>query len=94
MPVAWGDIGESVRVLAQEYGISERTAWRWLGKMRAERSDEMLKQMRTEWTCLACGAELPAEATIRRDYCDAACRISHWRQRKRAAEHANHRSGT
>jgi hypothetical protein len=92
--MAWGDVGESVRVLAQEYEVSERTAWRWLAKMRADKSAELLEEKRTDWTCLACGAELPAEATIRRDYCDGACRISHWRHRKRAAERAKYGSGT
>jgi hypothetical protein len=92
--MAWGDVGESVRLLAREYGVSERTAWRWLAKMRADQSAKLLEEKRMDRACLACGAELPAGATIRRDYCDGLCRIRHWRQRKRAEEHARRRSGT
>jgi hypothetical protein len=92
--MAWGDVSERVRELAQEYGVSERTAWRWLAKMRADQSAELLKGKRTDRTCLACGTELPAGVTIRRDYCDGACCISAWRHRKRAEERAKHRLGT
>jgi transposase len=91
--MAWGDVGKSVRAVAQQYGVSERTAWRWLAKMHADKSAELLEQKRTDRTCLACGADLPAEATIRRRYCDGACRISHWRHHKHAAQRAQHRSG-
>jgi hypothetical protein len=81
-------------MVAREYGVSERTAWRWLAQMRIDKSQEVLAQKRKDWTCLACGAELPAGATIRRDYCDGACRISHWRHRRRGVERGRYRSGT
>jgi DNA-binding transcriptional regulator YhcF (GntR family) len=92
--VAPGDTIEAVRALAAKHGVSERTAWRWLAQMRLDGSPELLEQKRRRQTCLACGAALPPEATIRRRYCDGECRISHYRHRKAAEQRAKRRSAS
>jgi hypothetical protein len=86
-----GDTTEIVRTLASERGVSESTAWRWLAQMHAEQSDELLGQKWKSCSCLACGAELPPEATFRRRYCDGTCRLRHHRRRKAAERRAKRR---
>jgi hypothetical protein len=70
--MARGDTVEQVRLLAAERGVSERTVWRWFAAMHAADSDELLTR---EPVCDACGEPLPAGTTIRRRFCDGACRV-------------------
>jgi len=65
--------------LARAHGVRERTAWRWLA---AERAGVELPEL--ERRCLACHQPLPAGVTIRRRYCDGACRVFAYRHRRRA----------
>jgi AcrR family transcriptional regulator len=86
--VARGDTVEQVRELAQELGVSERTIYRRFKAIRArgEASLELFERdldKRSRWTCNFDGVELPADATIRREYCDDACRQAAFRARRR-----------
>lgn len=52
-----------VRQVAINRGVSERTMWRWIKKLR---SDDLRPYIR----CLECGVRLPDRRTLRRRYCD------------------------
>src|SRR5207302_4035180 len=85
--MARGDTAEAISEIVRHYDVSERTAWRWLAVMRAERSNAILaRKRRDDWTCEACDEPLPADATIRRKYCDVYCRVYAYRRRKDAAQ--------
>jgi hypothetical protein len=87
-----GDGAEVVSAIVRAYDVSERTAWRWLAVMRAERSDAILaRKRRADWDCEACGTPLPAEVTIRRKYCNVKCRVYGYRRRKDAEQTQRYR---
>lgn len=69
-----------VRDLASEIERSERTIWRWLAFAR--NGGEPLEIDRD---CGYCGDPLPDDATIRRRYCDDACRVAAHRERRAAS---------
>jgi hypothetical protein len=71
--MARGDTSEAVRDLAEELGVSERTAWRRLAAMRAARSRAPLERGQV---CDWCRRRLPKGATIRRRFCDGCCRAA------------------
>jgi hypothetical protein len=77
--MACGDTIEEVRRVAEGHGVSERTAWRWFASMRAAGSAELLTRERV---CDACGGPLPDDATIRRRFCDGACRVYNHRHKR------------
>jgi ferredoxin len=71
-------LNESVAELAAARGVSERTVWRWVARVRA---GEEPPWRRSE--CDECGGPLPARATIARRYCTDACRVSAHRRSTR-----------
>ena len=68
-------LSESVRSLALERGISERTAWRWAARLR---TDGHLPERGRR--CDRCGRPLPGNATARRRFCRDSCRVQANRQ--------------
>jgi hypothetical protein len=72
-----GELTRNVRDLASERGVSERTAWRYLSRMRA---GERLPA--PDRACALCGDALPSTATIRRLYCGTRCRVTALRRRE------------
>jgi hypothetical protein len=64
-----------VREVAEIYGVSERTVWRWFAKIRVtappdSRALEHLPSVpKKPKRCQHCGRPLPNTATIRARYC-------------------------
>jgi predicted nucleic acid-binding Zn ribbon protein len=86
-----GDTVSQVRFLAERYGVSERTVYRWFKEMReqhdplldqADQIAAFLEKIASTERCISCGRPLPAESTIRRRFCDDRCRIANHRARK------------
>jgi hypothetical protein len=75
--VARGEKTQRVQELVEQLGISERTAWRWLARQPGLEAEDLVSR-----PCRGCGAPLPEEATIRRNYCDSTCRVYAHRRRK------------
>jgi hypothetical protein len=70
------EVTEQVRTIAALRGVSERTVWRWFARMREEgTTDLLLGEPLCEW----CDDPLPEDATIRRRFCDGACRLNNHR---------------
>jgi predicted nucleic acid-binding Zn ribbon protein len=76
-------LADAVAALAFERGVSERTVWRWIAKLRAEGLQALPSGERQ---CERCGKALPADARISRRYCEDTCRVYAWRQRRRPAK--------
>ena len=75
---------ERVRELAQDRGVSERTVWRWIAKMRRDGEPPAFKR-----DCAAGGHPLTPGGTMGRRYCNAACRVrAHRRRRRKFREQA------
>jgi hypothetical protein len=66
----WGDTTRFVRELASERGVSERTVWRWAAAAKATDALQFPTQAKR---CQACDKILP-KGTLRRRYCEDACR--------------------
>ena len=67
-----------VREFATERGVSDRTAWRLLARLKAEGSLPAIGR-----PCEECETLLPKRATIRRRYCGPRCRMRARRRRQR-----------
>jgi hypothetical protein len=76
-----GVLSQYVRDLASERGVSERTAWRYLRRLR---KDGLLPA--ADRDCILCEQPLPEDATIRRLYCGVRCRVAALRNRTAAGE--------
>lgn len=82
--MARGDTVEQVRLVAERFGVSERTAYRWFKRMAAEGSTELIDRLEYEWVCDHCGKPLPDEGTVRLRY-HPACKQAAYRARKERA---------
>lgn len=73
---------ETVRQLALERGVSERTVWRWMARIKAEGASSQFLRRMLDRRCLTCGRELPEGSTMGRRYCPgSACRVAAFRAR-------------
>jgi hypothetical protein len=82
-----GDVVDEVRAIAAEFGVSERTVYRWFQAMRIAGDMDILDRQREAWRCDACHETLPGAATIRRRYCNGTCRQAANREQRRRATH-------
>lgn len=74
-----------VRQLTAERDIHERTAWRWIARMR-ETGEPMPLSGRL---CAYCGRALPVGSTVRRLYCPGSrCRVKAYRERQKTTPDA------
>jgi len=69
---------EQVKRVAEAWGVSTRTVYRWFAAIRASGTRD-ISLLTRERVCDCCGTPFPEGATIRRRYCDGACRISNHR---------------
>jgi len=73
---------EQVRELNAAFAVSDRDRLALVAAIRATGTLELLERDRV---CAYCSASLPPQATIRRRFCDGACRQANHRRRHRPA---------
>lgn len=89
--MALGETTRIVRQLAADHGVCERTAWRWYAANQPNEPLAVLDLYEEERRCASCAEPLPAQATIRRRFCDGYCRVNHFRDEQARRQFAGAR---